>query len=129
MRITQDELGFWNDKTVFIWQVEASDPRLSGTWTRVQNCLSGVDDLGENFTHCVGSVRVENEGGTWLGRFENAGGGMQPRWMEWTRLEGQGDDAGLTVFMYSDDEMGRELDGAGRIIDVELPMPVLPPAE
>jgi hypothetical protein len=128
MNVTAEEWGFEGEDLVHRLQVEASDPRLNGTWSRVQNCLEDVRP--PSLTVCVGSVRVENEGGTWVGRFENAGGGVQPRWIEWTMLDGQGDYAGLTAFIYSSDEMDsdRELSGAGHIV-ATLPMPELPPAE
>ena len=125
MKITDEGYGYWGDAVGFVWQVEASDPRLSGTWKSDQNCVEDSTD-----TVCVASVRVENDGGSWLGRYENSGGVMQPRWVAWTMLEGQGDYAGLTAFMYSDDTMDldRELDGAGHIV-ATLPMPGMPPAE
>jgi hypothetical protein len=86
---------------VYVHAKEASDPRLSGTWTEFWDC---ADYQRGDIEVCVGSVRVENEGGTWLGRTEGfwaapelAPGYTVPYGFHFTVLEGQGDYAGLTV--------------------------------
>ena len=69
---------------------EASDPRMSGTWTEVWGCRQCA-----GFETCVASVRVEHEGGTWLGRAD--GFGHQSGIYDMTVFEGHGDYAGLTA--------------------------------
>ena len=94
--------------------VEASDPRLSGTWTENWRCQPG-----SGFEVCVGAVRVENEGGTWLGRVEgfNHPGGAY----DWTVLEGQGGYDGMTAIRF----IGEEPDDEGVVemvlLDFEMP--------
>ena len=111
--------------------VEASDPRLSGTWTEVINCREGGPPL---FMVCVASVRVENEGGTWLGTTQQSGDSLHPapHWAWWTVLEGQGDYAGLTAISdYDEEKMGEgdiirklgegDINGVGVIFDFGMP--------
>jgi hypothetical protein len=109
-----------------VQQVEASDPRLTGTWTIVENC----EDEGPRLGVCVGSVRVENEGGTWRGQSHSAWAATPGFLSSWTVLEGDGGYAGLTATMYNDEEkMGNDpdLDGEGVIFDFAMPpMPELP---
>ena len=104
--------------------VEASDPRLSGTWTEVVNCRE--DTSRTLFMVCLGSVRVENEGGTWLGTVQMSGASFwhpSPHWSGWTVLEGQGDYAGLTAVRHFDEErMGEgDINGEGVIFDFGMP--------
>jgi hypothetical protein len=111
--------------------VEASDPRLSGTWTVLENCRwsvrAGYEEVEEL---CVGSVRVENEGGTWLGRHEGYRregiGNLDP-----VVLEGQGGYAGLTAVLdYAQDDVTgpyKGVAGFGFIVDFEMPEPPEPP--
>ena len=74
--------------------VEASDPRLSGAWTEVWGCRGAPVEV------CVASVRVENEGDTWLGRAEWFGGPPVGAF-GFAVLEGQGDYAGLAALRRS----------------------------
>ena len=113
--------------------VEASDPRLSGTWTVRESCRWGVRAGYEEVEElCVGSVRVENEGGTWLGRHEGYRregiGNLDP-----TVLEGQGGYAGLTAVLdYVQDgvtEPYKHVAGFGYIVAFEMPDPPEPFAE
>jgi len=118
-----DESGtYWNAA-----RVEASDSRLSGTGTENWKCQEGT-----GFEVCVGTWRVENEGGTWLGRIEgfNHASGMY----DWTVLEGQGGYEGLTALRVMISEgMESEPDVMEMVIlDFEMPEqpePKLPPAE
>ena len=103
--------------------MEASDPRLSGTWTKVVNCREGGPPL---FMVCVGSVRVENEGGTWLGTKQESGatfGHPGPHWAHWTVLEGEGEYTGLTAIVdYDEERMGEgDINGVGVIFDFGMP--------
>ena len=103
--------------------IEASDPRLSGTWTEVFNCREGGPPL---FMVCVGRVRVENEGGTWLGTKQESGatfGHPGPHWAHWTVLEGQGEYTGLTAIVdYDEERMGEgDINGVGVIFDFGMP--------
>jgi hypothetical protein len=89
---------------IYIHEKEASDPRLSGTWTTFWEC---ADYQRGDIEVCVGSVRVENEGGTWLGRTEGFWAAPEPApWssvphgFEFTMLEGEGDYAGLTALQH-----------------------------
>ena len=109
--------------------IEASDPRLSGTWTEVFNCREGGPPL---FMVCVGSVRVENEGGTWLGTHEGYRregiDNLAP-----TILEGQDGYAGLTAVLdyaqHHGASVGKGIAGDGYIVDFEMPDPPEPFAE
>jgi hypothetical protein len=128
----QREEGF-DEVTGRTWTtvIDASDPRLSGTWTYVTNCREfGVPGS----VVCVGSVRVENEGGTWLGTTQQSGASLYPapHWAWWTVLEGQGDYAGLTAISdYDEEKMGEgdiirklgegDIDGVGSIFDFGMP--------
>ena len=106
--------------------VEASDPRLSGTWADVLTCRATPE-----FNMCIGSVRVENDGGTWLGREESVhverlpvGDGYQIFSVGCTVLEGQDGYEGLTAIVTSDEEKMEALpdvDGMGLIVDFGRP--------
>ena len=113
--------------------VEASDQRLSGTWTILENCRWGLRDGYEENEHlCVGSVRVENEGGTWLGThrgYRREGtDNLAP-----TILAGQGDYAGLTAVLDYGHPLGastgKGIAGDGYIVDFEMPDPPEPLAD
>ena len=106
-------------------QVAATDPRLSGTWAVVENCRRSEAPY---VMVCTGSVRIENEGGTWLGRSWRSTAATPPHHVAWTVLEGQGGYAGLTAYMIRDEEEmadDPDLDGVGSIFDFELPLPSL----
>ena len=122
-----DWLGEGTDETGAYWnaaRVEASDSRLSGTGTENWNCQAG-----SGFEMCVGTWRIENEGGTWLGRIE---GFNHPTGAhDWTVLEGQGDYEGLTAIRVISETPDSELMEMV-IIDFEMPEqpePKLPPTE
>ena len=100
---------FWNAA-----DVKASDPRLSGAWTENRRCQPG-----SGFMTCVGTVRVENEGGTWLGRVE--GFGHDAGMFDWTVLEGQGGYEGLTALRLISEVMDGEPATQMVIIDFEMP--------
>ena len=117
----QANIGSGEDVDGTFWiasLVGTSDPRLSGTWTENWKCQPG-----SGFEVCVGTVRAENEGGTWLGRvegFSHADGSF-----DWTVLEGQGGYEGLTAIRVIG-EMTEEM----VILDFGLPTqpePKLPP--
>ena len=105
--------------------VEASDPRLSGTWTIIESCRWGSRDGYDEAEHlCIGSVRVENEDGTWLGThqgYRREGiDNLAP-----TILEGQGRYAGLTAVLDYRQPRGVTGDwgvsGDGYVVDFEMP--------
>ena len=106
--------------------VEASDPRLSGAWTEVWGCRGAPVEV------CVASVRVENEGGTWLGTHEGYRregiDNLAP-----TILEGQDGYAGLTAVLdyaqHHGASVGKGIAGDGYIVDFEMPDPPEPFAE
>jgi hypothetical protein len=104
-------------------QVEATDPRLSGTWAVVENCRRNEAPY---VLVCTGSVRVENEGGTWLGRSWLSTATTPPHHVGWTVLEGQDSYAGLTAYLVHDEEKmadDPDIDGVGTIFDFALPFP------
>jgi hypothetical protein len=75
---------------------------------------------------CIGRVRVENEGGTWLGTIQQSGasfGHPGPHWAHWTVLEGQGEYTGLTAIVdYDEERMGEgDINGVGIIFDFGMP--------
>ena len=113
--------------------VEASDPRLSGDWHVVETCRWGFRaGFVEAEELCVGRVRVENEGGTWLGGHEGyRREGTDD--LDVTVLEGKGGYAGLTaVLEYVQDgvtEPGKPIAGTGYIVDFEMPAMPRPAAE
>jgi hypothetical protein len=106
---------------------EASDPRLSGTWTEVMTCRQHGTPM---FEVCVGSVRVENDGGTWLGQSAGTAAVTPPHMVGWTVLEGQGDYAGLMAVSLTDEEKWEadpSVAAMGVIFDFGMPpMPELP---
>ncbi len=110
--------------------VEASDPRLSGAWTILESCRWGFrDGYGEAEHLCVGSVRIENEGGTWLGTHEGyRREGIDN--LDPTILDGQGGYAGLTAVLDYVQPRGVTGDwgvsGDGYIVDFEMPDPPEP---
>ena len=111
--------------------VEASDPRLSGTWTVVETCRWGTRaGYVEHDVLCVGRVRAENEGGSWLGRHEGyRREGIDS--LDPTVLEGQGDYAGLTAILdyaQAGEDASKTRSGFGYIVDFEMP-PLPEPAE
>ena len=86
---------------------------------------------------CMGSVRVENDGGTWLGRREGVhverlpiGDDHQVLSVGWTVLEGQDGYEGLTAIVtYDEEKMDAipDVDGMGLIVDFGRPdQPELP---
>ena len=107
--------------------VEASDPRLSGDWTVVDACRWDTQsDAAPTEELCVGRVRVENEGGTWVGGHEGyRREGIDN--LDPTILEGQDGYAGLTAVLdYVQDgvtEPGKSVSGVGYIVDFSMPDP------
>jgi hypothetical protein len=78
---------------------EASDPRISGTWTQDLDMRAFPIDEDAGLFAVVGSgaVRIENEDGAWGGMFDNFGSVNTGR--EWYRLEGEGAYEGLTAVL------------------------------
>ena len=78
---------------------EASDPRISGTWTQDMDIRAFPIDEAAGLFAVVwsGAVRIENEDGAWSGMFDGYGGGETGR--EWYRLEGEGAYEGLTTVL------------------------------
>jgi hypothetical protein len=81
--------------------VEASDPRISGTWTEVVEIveMGGPQGAGEPFMVWSGSVRIDNTDGAWVGP-------TQGFWSEsfadgQTLLAGEGGYEGLTAILYA----------------------------
>jgi hypothetical protein len=107
-----------------VCQIEASDPRLSGAWSNVaENCAENTAPM---FEVCAGTLRIENEGGTWLGqRWYSASAVAPGYYATFTVLEGQGDYAGLTAYLHYDMEKMEPdgIVGEGVIFDFELAMP------
>jgi hypothetical protein len=102
--------------------IEASEPRLSGTWIQLRTCNA----LGDSRV-CVSSVRLENEGGTWLGRQESIWASSYKA--DRTVLEGQGDYAGLTAILDTGQAFleDPDRDGQGVVFEGDVPpMPELP---
>ena len=98
---------------------EASDPRMSGTWTEVWGCQQG-----SGIETCVASVLVENEGGTWLGRAN--GFGSPSGVYDMTVFDGQGGYEGLTALRVVITTPTGEVE-EGVILDFEMPeQPELP---
>ena len=94
------DLWSWRDGASTI-EVEASDPRASGTWSSFANA-----DIDNETGHGIGwgTLRVENAGGTWVGPYTDmiytppegaftATSGM---------LVGDGDYAGYTMSLWLD---------------------------
>jgi hypothetical protein len=109
-------------------RVVASDPRLSGIWTYIRNLRHTTRGTPAEFGVSVQSVRVENEGGTWLGRREGFRVAGEPfeYGTDWTVLEGQDGYEGLTAIVVPGEDR-EEYDGVGVIFDFEMPtMPDLP---
>ncbi len=86
---------------VNVYDIEASDPRLSGTFTSFWN----VDvDLDTQHGVMWGTARIENDGGTWEGPFtgmeyEVYGGGL---FSTSGTMVGSGDYAGYTFYSQTD---------------------------
>ena len=102
-------------------EVEADDPRISGTMRYVQTVHSAAsrdpDEGDVGIAH--GTVRIDNDEGAWVGTYSAFGGG--PGGEEWYVLEGEGAYEGLTtIFRWQDDPVAYE----GVI--VPAPIPVLP---
>lgn len=109
----------WEDATV-----EANDARIAGDWQQViTNRVFPGDVVLKSAT-----VRIENDGGAWTGRFDGYAGGQAGN-KEWNVLTGEGGYEGLTAtFLWSAD--GSTLEGV--IVPGELPPlpdPLEPAAE
>jgi hypothetical protein len=131
--VLEDGTGTWRfegdqgDKIDSMSQaiVDASDPRLSGTWTVVESCRGGFRQGFEELEElCVGSVRVDNAGGTWLGAHQ----GYRREGIDNLApivLAGQGDYAGLTAVLdyvqHHGPSTGKGIAGDGYIVDFEMP--------
>ena len=83
--------------------VESSDPRISGTWTEAYDFRGweAPDDSGLPFSPSVnsGAVRIDNEGGAWVGTWDAIGSASSG--YAWTRLQGEGAYEGLTAVIHS----------------------------
>jgi hypothetical protein len=92
-------------------EVQADDPRISGTFTQLGNIrLAG--DIGV----VVGTNRIENDQGAWVGTNTTYGGPLGHE--EWYVLAGEGAYEGLTaVFRYRSEDNSFE----GVIVPFELP--------
>ena len=101
-----------------VCQMEASDPRLSGAWSGIENC---AENASPTFEVCSGPVRVENEGGTWLGWSWYSAAVAPGYYATFTVLEGEGDYVGLTAYSHFDMERMEPDAGQGVIFDFELP--------
>lgn len=77
---------------------EASDPRISGTWTQVLDMRTFIIDEAADIWAPVwsGVVRIENEEGAWSGPFD---GFFADSGHEWYRLEGEGAYEGLLAVL------------------------------
>lgn len=111
-----------------VLDVEATDPRLSGTWTMVQSGHGfGEPGTPEAFGVYVGTVRLRNEDGVWVGEVLNFNSDPYER----MRLVVEGEDgyAGLTAIIDQGAEFG---EFQGIVFDYGLPQkpdPVEPSAE
>lgn len=88
-----------------VLDVDASDPRFSGTWTMVQNGHGfGEPGTAESFSVYTGRARLENDGGTWTGTIEN----FRSEAYERMRLvvEGEGGYAGYAAIIDQAEEFG-----------------------
>lgn len=118
-----DEAGVPTHTVLRTMTVKASDPRLSGTWTEDWICQYGEGDF-PGFEVCVGSVRVGNGGGSWLGSADSIY--VTPATSVWTVLEGQGGYAGLTAIVHSSVGIRRDI-REGVVLDFDMPTrPELP---
>lgn len=115
--------------------VEASDPRISGTWTEVYDFRGweAPDDTGLPFSPSVtsGAVRIDNELGAWVGTYDGFGSAVGGH--EWIQLRGEGAYEGLTALIQQSNDFVAEVQTyAGVIIPGELPAaqePIESPAE
>lgn len=78
---------------------EASDPRISGTWTQVASIRKSPIDIEADIFALVwsGVVRIENEAGAWSGTFDGYYGEDGVR--ELYRLDGEDAYDGLTAVL------------------------------
>ena len=76
---------------------DATDPRISGTWTQVNNLRAFPIDpaADDHATAWTGAVRIESEDGTWVGTIDGYHNGTLAR--EWNLLTGEGTYEGLTA--------------------------------
>lgn len=80
-----------------IHHFEASDPRISGTWTHVMNARSFPidEEAGIEASVWSGVVRIDNADGAWVGSF--LGYADESGEHESYRLDGEGAYAGMTA--------------------------------
>ena len=84
--------------------VDASDPRMDGTWTQVNDIrIFPIDEESDTWASVWSAVvRLENEDGAWAGTVDGFGDPQFAR--EWNRLEGEGAYEGLTaIFRWEED--------------------------
>lgn len=111
--------GAFNERaSTTVASLEASDPRIAGTWNEtkgisVAQLVDGVDGLVAVWWH---DITILNEGGSWTGRVE--GFGSAPDWDtdiaadgETIHLVGRGGYDGLTATLFSS-EGGARAPGA-----------------
>jgi hypothetical protein len=86
-----------------VFTVEATDPRISGTWAEVYDFRGweAPDDSGLPFSPSIisGAVRIDNEDGAWVGTSEEFGSAFNN--YEWIELQGEGAYDGLTAVVRS----------------------------
>ena len=117
------------DQQIVFEDVVATDPRLSGTWTVIQNG-QGMGEFGDPDRHGVytGTARLENEDGAWVG--EVLSFNSEPYERLRLIVEGEGAYAGWTAII---DQADQEWSGfRGVVFDFgmpPLPDPVEPPVE
>jgi hypothetical protein len=123
----RDDIYRHRDAVIIYEEGEASDPRLSGTTTVTFNV--DVDPwTGEGIMW--GTMRIENEGGTWEGTY--TGMEYEPPegdlWANSAWLTGSGDYAGYSVYMQSSGRQGEGSSGTshGVIFKGQPPVPEAP---
>jgi hypothetical protein len=97
--LSVSDVWSWRDGAMTI-EVEASDPRASGTFWSVANADVGADGQGIEW----GTLRVENAGGTWLGPYRGMWYSLPEGGFSSTSamLVGDGDYAGYTMSLWLD---------------------------
>ena len=104
--------------------VEASDPRISGTWTEVYDFRGwpAPDDTGLPFSPSVssGAVRIDNEDGAWVGTWDSFGSAFSG--YEWIQLQGEGAYEGLTALIHQSGDFAAEVETYEGVIIPGVPL-------
>jgi hypothetical protein len=133
--VSPDGFSMTRDMVLPAEAIETSDPRVSGSLSRVlsydAHTLAGQETGPEYLEHYVEAWRLENEGGSWTGQgtsFVHNGAVDEPTDLVTMVLTGEGGYEGLTAYVLVDFTQQPIVVEGGVFVGEAIPAPE-PPAE